>query len=63
MMWIDHATQFVTDAMIRADLPAAVALLLGAVMGAALWVTTRRKKADQGLRGRAPGRACTPRST
>ncbi|MBF9059145.1 hypothetical protein HKCCSP123_08110 [Rhodobacterales bacterium HKCCSP123] len=48
MMWIDQATQFVTDAMIRADLPAAAALLLGVVMGFGLWATTRRRKTDQG---------------
>ncbi len=48
MMWIDQATQFVTDAMIRADLPAATALLLGLGLGFALWATTRRRKADRG---------------
>ena len=48
MMWIDHATQFVTDAMIRADLPTFAAVLLGLGLGVALWATTRRRKADRG---------------
>jgi hypothetical protein len=48
MMWIDEATRVVTEAMVRADLPAFAAILLGTAVAFGLWATTRRRKTDEG---------------